>query len=96
MASSANNPTHPLVQEVKQKSGLSDDNQAEQYTQQALGVLHENAGKDPQGLGSLIGTFLGQGGTTQTTAGSERQKGGGGESAGEGGLSDIAGKFIGG
>jgi hypothetical protein len=84
MSSSANNPSHPLVQEVKSKAGLQDDNQAKQYTQQALGVLHENAGKDSQGFGSLIGSFLG---------GKGQQ--GKGEEGGGGGLGDIVGGLLG-
>lgn len=84
MSLSANNPSHPLVQEVKSKAGLQDDNQAKQYTQQALGVLHENAGKDSQGFGSLIGSFLG---------GKGQQ--GKGEEGGGGGLGDIVGGLLG-
>jgi hypothetical protein len=61
MTSSANDPHHPLVQEVKNKSGLNDDNQVRQYTQQAIGVLQDNANKDSQGFGSLISSFTGGG-----------------------------------
>jgi hypothetical protein len=82
MSSSANNPNHPLVQEVKSKAGLQDDNQAKQYTQQALGVLHENAGEDSQGFRSLIGSLLGGKG--------QQGKGEGG------GLGDIVGGLLGG
>ncbi len=61
MTSSANDPNHPLVQEVKNKSGLNDDNQARQYAQQAIRVLQENANKDTEGFGSLISGFMGGG-----------------------------------
>ena len=45
-----NDPRHPLVQQVKNNAGLQDDNQARMYTQQATGLLRENANNDPQGL----------------------------------------------
>jgi hypothetical protein len=43
-----NDPHHPLVQQVKNNCGLQDDNQARMYTQQATGLLRENANNDPQ------------------------------------------------
>jgi hypothetical protein len=61
-------PRHPLVQQVKNNCGLQDDNQARMYTQQATGLLRENANNDPQGMSSLIGTFGG---------GGQQQRGGG-------------------
>jgi hypothetical protein len=54
-----NDPRHPLVQQVKQNCGFQDDNQARMYTQQATGLLRENANNDPQGLSSLFGSFGG-------------------------------------
>ena len=48
---------HPLVQQVKNNCGLQDDNQARMYTQQATGLLRDNANNDPQGLSSLFGSF---------------------------------------
>jgi hypothetical protein len=56
-----NDPRHPLVQQVKNNAGLQDDNQARRYTQQATGLLRENANNDPQGLSSLLGSFGGGG-----------------------------------
>ena len=56
-----NDPRHPLVQQVKNNCGLQDDNQARMYTQQATGLLRENANNDPQGLSSLLGSFGGGG-----------------------------------
>jgi hypothetical protein len=56
-----NDPRHPLVQQVKNNCGLQDDNQARMYTQQATGLLRENANNDPQGLSSLFGSFGGGG-----------------------------------
>jgi hypothetical protein len=50
------------VQQVKNNCGLQDDNQARMYTQQATGLLRENANNDPQGLSSLFGSFGGGGG----------------------------------
>jgi hypothetical protein len=57
-----NDPRHPLVQQVKNNCGLQDDNQARMYTQQATGLLRENANNDPQGMSSLFGSFGGAGG----------------------------------
>jgi len=56
-----NDPRHPLVQQIKNNCGLQDDNQARMYTQQATGLLRENANNDPQGLSSLLGSFGGGG-----------------------------------
>jgi hypothetical protein len=64
-----NDPRHPLVQQVKNNCGLQDDNQARMYTQQATGLLRENANNDPQGLSSLFGSFGG--------GGRQQQQGGG-------------------
>jgi hypothetical protein len=66
-----NDPRHPLVQQVKNNCGLQDDNQARMYTQQATGLIRENANNDPQGLSSLFGSFGGGGG------GGQQQQGGG-------------------
>lgn len=88
MSLGASDPSRPLVQEVKSKAGLRDDNQAKQYTQQAIGVLQENAGKDSQGFGSLIGSFLGGQGAEKE--GRQHQQGKGG------GLGDIVGDLLGG
>jgi hypothetical protein len=66
---------HPLVQQVKSNSGTSDSNQAKQYTQQGIGVLNDHAGKDAQGLSSILGGIAG---------------GGGGSSSSQGGMGDIA------
>jgi hypothetical protein len=71
-----NDPRHPLVQQVKNNCGLQDDNQARMYTQQATGLLRENANNDPQGLSSLFGSFGGGGGLGGL--GQQQQQGGGG------------------
>ena len=63
-----NDPLHPLVQQVKNNCSLQDDNQARMYTQQATGLLRENANNDPQGMSSLFGSFGG---------GGQQQQGGG-------------------
>jgi hypothetical protein len=52
-----NDPNHPLVQQVKNDSGLQDNIQARQYTQQALSMLNEHADNNPQGLQSMFGNF---------------------------------------
>ena len=54
-----NDSHHPLIQQVKNNCGLQDDNQARMYTQQATGLLRENANNDPQGMSSLFGSFGG-------------------------------------
>jgi hypothetical protein len=64
-----NDPRHPLVQQVKSNCGFQDDNQARMYTQQATGLLRENANNDPQGMSSLFGNFLGGGGQQQQGGG---------------------------
>jgi hypothetical protein len=47
------------LQQVKNNCGLQDDNQARVYTQQATGLLRNNANNDPQGLSSLFGSIGG-------------------------------------
>src|SRR5918994_2600580 len=76
-----NDPRHPLVQQVKNNCGLQDDNQARMYTQQATGLLRENANNDPQGLSSLFGSFGG---------------GGGGQQQQGGGIGNLVGGMLGG
>jgi hypothetical protein len=82
-----NDPRHPLVQQVKNNCGLQDDNQARMYTQQATGLLRENANNDPQGLSSLFGSF---GGGLGGAAGLGQQQGGGG------GIGNMVGGLLGG
>ena len=77
-----NDPHHPLVQQVKNNCGLQDDNQARMYTQQATGLLRENANNDPQGLSSLFGSFGGAGGL--------------GQQQGSGGIGNLVGGMLGG
>jgi hypothetical protein len=45
------------VKQVKNDSGLQDNNQARQYTQQAVSMLNEHADNNPQGLQSILGNF---------------------------------------
>src|SRR5919205_3068861 len=52
-----NDPNHPLIQQVKNDTGLQDNNQARQYTQQAVSMLNEHADNNPQGLHSMFGNF---------------------------------------
>lgn len=52
-----NDPSHELVQQLKNSTGLQDDNQAKQYTQQATNLLHEHTDNNPQGLHSLFGNI---------------------------------------
>ena len=50
-------PNHPLVKQVKNESGLQDNNQARQYTQSAVGMLNEHADNNQEGLQSMLGNF---------------------------------------
>ena len=81
----ANDPTLPLVQQVTNDSGLQDNNQARQYTQQAIGMLNEHADNNPQGLQSMFGNFanskgfdlgslLGGGGLGEIGGGAKQQQ----------------------
>ena len=56
------NRDHELVREVQQKAGIQDPDQARQYTQQGVGVLDEQSKNNPQGLQSLLASFMGGGG----------------------------------
>jgi hypothetical protein len=76
---------HELVREVQQKAGVKDPEQARQYTQQGLVVLNEQSKNNPQGLQSLLASFMGGGG------GSSGQN-----KVGGGGLGDMIGDVLGG
>jgi hypothetical protein len=73
------NRDHPLVQHVQQNTGIQDPDQATQYTQHGVNLLNEQADSNPQGMQSLLGGFLGKGGS-----------GGGGQQQG-GGIGDMLG-----
>jgi hypothetical protein len=75
------NRDHELVREVQQKAGLQDPEQARQYTQQGVDVLNEQSKNNPQGLQSLLASFMG---------------GGGQNKAGGGGLGGMIGDVLGG
>jgi hypothetical protein len=53
------NQDHELVKHVQQNAGIKDPQQASQYTRQGLDLMNEQADKNPQGLQSLLGNFLG-------------------------------------
>ena len=74
-----------LVLEVQQKAGVPDREQARQYTQQGIDVLNEQSKNNPQGLQSLLASFMGGGGS-----GSGQNKVGGG------GLGGMVGDVLGG
>lgn len=80
------NRDHELVRHVQQNAGIKDPETARQYTQQGVDVLNEQSKNDPQGLQSLLGGFLGGGGST----GSQRK----GDSGG--GLGGMVGDILGG
>ena len=90
----SNNPNHQLIQQVQQNCGLQDSNQAQQYTQQALGTMQEHANNNPQGLhsifggvanskgfdlGSMLGGALGSGDNNNQQQQQQKKKGGIGE-----------------
>ena len=54
------------------KAGVQDPEQARQYTQQGIDVLNEQSKTNPQGLQSLLASFMGGGG-----GGSQNKVGGG-------------------
>ena len=80
------NRDHELVKRVQQNAGIKDPETARQYTQQGVEVLNEQSKSNPQGLQSLLGGFLGGGGSS----GSQLGKGGGG------GLGGMIGDVLGG
>ena len=53
------NEDHSLIQYVQQHTGIQDPQQAREYTNHALGLMHEHANNNPQGLQSLFGNLLG-------------------------------------
>jgi hypothetical protein len=59
LQSETNNPNDGLVQMVKHNCNLKDDNQARQYTQQAVDVLKEDTDNEPQGLQSVFQNLAG-------------------------------------
>jgi hypothetical protein len=79
------NRDHELVREVQQKAGLQDPEQARQYTQQGVDVLNEQSKSNPQGLQSLLASFMGG------SRGSSGQN-----KTGGGGLGDMIGDVLGG
>ena len=80
------NRDHELVRHVQQNAGIKDPETARQYTQQGVDVLNEQSRSNPQGLQSLLGGFLGGGGSS----GNRQNKGG------EGGLGGMVGDILGG
>ena len=80
------NRDHELVRHVQQNAGIKDPETARQYTQQGVDILHEQSRTNPQGLQSLLGGFLGGGGS----AGSQRKGNSGG------GLGGMVGDILGG
>jgi hypothetical protein len=69
------NQDHELVREVQQKAGVQDAEQARKYTQQGVDVLNEQSKNNPQGLQSLLTSFMGRGGVG---SGGQNKDGGGG------------------
>jgi hypothetical protein len=80
------NRDHELVRHVQQNAGIQDPETARQYTQQGVDVLNEQSRNNPQGLQSLLGGFLGGGGSS----GNQQAKGSGG------GLGGMIGDVLGG
>jgi hypothetical protein len=59
------NQDHELVRHVQQNTGIQDPEQARQYTQHGVDILNEQSNNNPQGLQSILGGFLGGGGSKQ-------------------------------
>ena len=59
------NKDHQLVRHVQQNTGIQDPEQARQYTQHGVDILNEQSNNNPQGLQSILGGFLGGGGSKQ-------------------------------
>jgi hypothetical protein len=78
------NRDHELVRHVQQNARIQDPETARQYTQQGVNILDEQSRSNPQGLQSLFGSFLGEGGGQQ-------KKGGSG-----GGVGEMLGDVLGG
>jgi hypothetical protein len=79
------NRDHELVRHVQQNAGIQDPETARQYTQQGVSILDEQSRSNPQGLQSLFGGFLGEGGGQQKKGGS-----------GGGGVGEMLGDVLGG
>jgi hypothetical protein len=77
------NRDHELVRHVQQNAGIQDPETARQYTQQGVNILDEQSRSNPQGLQSLFGSFLGEGG--------QQKKSGSG-----GGVGEMLGDVLGG
>lgn len=72
------NPEHPLVRQVQEKTGLQDQQQVTQYTEQAVSVIKQEATENPQGIESLFGNVLGGIGGMSGDTGEQVKKGLGG------------------
>src|SRR5690242_16365858 len=59
------NKDHELVRHVQQNTGIQDPEQARQYTQHGVDILNEQSNNNPQRLQSILGGFLGGGGSKQ-------------------------------
>ena len=59
------NKDHELVRHVQQNTGIQDPDQARQYTQHGVDIINEQSNNNPQGLQSILGGFLGEGGSKQ-------------------------------
>jgi hypothetical protein len=77
------NRDHELVRHVQQNAKIQDPEQARQYTQQGVDVLNEQSRTNPQGLESLLGSFMGG-------------AGGGQQNKRDSGLGGIIGDVLGG
>lgn len=83
-------PNNDLVQQVKRNCHLQDDNQARQYTQQAVNVLREDTDREPQGLQSVFRNMAGNQGFDLggLLGGGQPQRGQGQK---KGGIGDLLG-----
>jgi uncharacterized protein YyaL (SSP411 family) len=54
-------PNSDMVKHVQQTCRIQDPQQASQYTQEAVNIMHEHRNTNPSGLESLLSNFMGGG-----------------------------------
>ncbi len=65
-------PNSDMVEHIQQTCGILDPQQASQYTQEAVNIMHEHGNTNPSGLESLLSNFMG-GGQSQSTSTGQQQ-----------------------
>ena len=65
-------PDSDMVKHVQQVCDIKDSQQASKYTQEAVNVMNEHGNSNPNGLESLLSSFMG-GGQSQSTSTGQQQ-----------------------